>query len=180
MCLQQNQIEVSAAPGLTCILAILARASSDFVTAAKTFYESVFHWKFREHRTSSDGTHHFEAPGQPCPSGGITKVEPSEFVRGRGKGGVVLYLAVDDLKAYAEVCESFPLSNSHTHSWYAFRRYSVPAVNKYRMWCQKENMQSCRTLKIQRVTSSEFMSSKARTRSSCLPNTGESDLRDNA
>ncbi|KAJ9636183.1 hypothetical protein H2204_005455 [Knufia peltigerae] len=72
------------------------------VQRARTFYHSVFDWKFRDSTTRMDGTEedptkivHFSF-GDGCPGGGITKVD--QVVKTNGKGGVVLYLMVDDLE----------------------------------------------------------------------------------
>lgn len=45
----------------------------------------------------------FEAPGQPCPGGGITRVAKEEWASGSSRKGVVLYLYVEDIKAWEEV-----------------------------------------------------------------------------
>jgi len=48
----------------------------------------------------------FEAPGQPCPGGGITRVPQEEWAANRhglSRKGVVLYLYVEDIKLWEEV-----------------------------------------------------------------------------
>ena len=48
----------------------------------------------------------FEVPGQPCPGGGITRVDPDDWNSTEGKKkGVVLYLYVSDIYAYEQVSE---------------------------------------------------------------------------
>lgn len=77
------------------------------LSVARTFYHSVFDWKFRDSTTRMDGTEedptkivHFSF-GDGCPGGGITKVD--QVVKTNGKGGVVLYLMVDDLEGAMKV-----------------------------------------------------------------------------
>lgn len=50
----------------------------------------------------------FEAPGQPCPGGGITRVCKEEWAanrHGESRKGVVLYLYVQDIKSWEEVSD---------------------------------------------------------------------------
>ncbi|KIW11028.1 hypothetical protein PV08_10327 [Exophiala spinifera] len=74
------------------------------VQRARTFYKTVFDWDFRCESTGEeeDPTEvaHFSF-GDTCPGGGITRVD--QVAQTRGKGGVVLYLSVDNLETAMEV-----------------------------------------------------------------------------
>ena len=80
--------------------------------AAKKFYSEVFNWGFPRREAhqgkplDENEIAMFEAPGQPCPGGGITRVCPEEWAanrHGKSRKGVVLYLYVDDINAWEEV-----------------------------------------------------------------------------
>ena len=58
--------------------------------------------------------------GDSCPGGGITKVADGEVIKTGGKGGVVLYLAVENLEETMAV--------SHTQ-WKGLRNAD--------MWCRR-------------------------------------------
>ncbi|OCT47290.1 Glyoxalase/bleomycin resistance protein/dioxygenase [Cladophialophora carrionii] len=88
--------------GTPCWINVLATD----VQRAKAFYSNVFDWRFNRTTTADGRTLDpteiamFEVPGQPCPGGGITRVSESEWAASHGKGGVVLYLYVDDINSY--------------------------------------------------------------------------------
>ena len=46
---------------------------------------------------------HFQTPGDPGQAGGIFKAQGEELLQTKGKGGVILYLYVDNLSATMEV-----------------------------------------------------------------------------
>ncbi|KIW66258.1 hypothetical protein PV04_08457 [Phialophora macrospora] len=88
--------------GTPCWINVLATD----VERAKAFYSTVFNWSFNR-TTTSEGQPldpaeiaMFEVPGQPSLNGGITRVSESEWASSHGKGGVVLYLYVDDINPY--------------------------------------------------------------------------------
>ncbi|KAJ9610875.1 hypothetical protein H2200_005652 [Cladophialophora chaetospira] len=90
--------------GTPCWINVLATD----VRRARTFYKDVFGWQFNR-TTTVDGRDldpteiaMFEVPGQSCPGGGITRVSEAEWASSHGKGGVVLYLYVDDIEQYAK------------------------------------------------------------------------------
>ena len=79
-----------------------------YLIAAKNFYSTVFDWQFLEsqHQVQDPaygGMVHFQPPGDRSPPGGIFKIGEEEFVQTKGKGGVTMYLSVDDLSATMEV-----------------------------------------------------------------------------
>ena len=84
--------------------------------SARRFYEEAFGWKFRDSTTTMDGREedpsqivHFSL-GSTCPGGGITRVDPQEFIRTKGKGGPILYLIVDDLEESMKVSIVSPVT----------------------------------------------------------------------
>lgn len=48
----------------------------------------------------------FDTPEKGCPDGGITSVSEAEWASTHGKGGVVLYLYVENINEYEEVSTS--------------------------------------------------------------------------
>ncbi|KIW93733.1 uncharacterized protein Z519_05048 [Cladophialophora bantiana CBS 173.52] len=90
--------------GTPCWINVLATD----VQRAQKFYSTVFNWRFNRPTTSEGHALDpaeiamFEVPGGPCPNGGITRVTQSEWTDSHGKGGVVLYLYVDEIQSYEE------------------------------------------------------------------------------
>lgn len=77
--------------------------------SARRFYEEAFGWQFRDSTTTKDGRQedptaivHFSL-GATSPGGGITKVNPEDFLRTQGKGGPIIHLMVSDLEASMKV-----------------------------------------------------------------------------
>ncbi|RVX66538.1 hypothetical protein B0A52_09414 [Exophiala mesophila] len=91
--------------GTPCWINVLAQD----VKRAKTFYSQIFNWSFTRTETvegkklDENEIAMFEVPGQPCPGGGITRVDPDDWNSTEGKKkGVVLYLYVSDIYAYEQ------------------------------------------------------------------------------
>jgi hypothetical protein len=91
------------------LIVLTTRSNECPLLVAKAFYSEVFNWSFNR-TTTSEGQPldpaeiaMFEVPGQPSPNGGITRVSASEWASSHGKGGVVLYLYVDDINPYEQV-----------------------------------------------------------------------------
>ncbi|KIX03454.1 uncharacterized protein Z518_07006 [Rhinocladiella mackenziei CBS 650.93] len=92
------------ADGTPCWINVLATD----VPRAQAFYSTVFNWRFNRSASQDGRTLDpneialFEVPGQPSPNGGITKVSADEWASTHGKGGVVLYLYVEDINPWEE------------------------------------------------------------------------------
>jgi predicted enzyme related to lactoylglutathione lyase len=95
----QNNKWVRPGPGSPCWINIPAAD----VSRARVFYENVFHWKFRDVNPGypAEKFSAFTIPGSSV-MGGISREEDAMKTEGRGKGGVVVYLMVDDVDVALE------------------------------------------------------------------------------
>lgn len=115
---------------------------------AKKFYSTVFDWRFNR-TTSSDGRQlspdeiaMFELPDKSCPGGGITRVSEADWASSHGKGGVVLYLYVDDIRNWEEVtmpCPALPESLLYRQGYWGVLHLltAFARTDNHRCWGQE-------------------------------------------
>jgi len=104
-------------PYPSCLFLHLRQLILDLLSA-QAFYSTVFSWTFNRSASSDGRTYDpneiavFETRGEVrCPNGGIIRVSEADWTRSHGKGGVVLYIYVDDINQYEEVSTSgFPFN----------------------------------------------------------------------